>query len=132
MFLTLNFTFENKNGSIFCKTHFLSFTKMRVSEQDIVLRVCVREFPCLYDKGTLEYHQKDVTGNCWKEVANKTGLKNGEIPFVFFETLFLYHKMTSTIGKNKYYRQVINHLLSTDCICSLRKHPTSQLLWVGA
>ena len=77
---------------------------MRVSEQDIVLSVCVREFPCLYDKRTLEYHQKDVTGNCWKEVANKTGLKNGEIPFVFFQTLFLHHKMTrnhrtNTIGK---------------------------------
>ena len=50
---------------------------MIVSEQDVVLSDCVREFPCLYDKGTPEYHQRGVTGNCWKEVANKAGLENG-------------------------------------------------------
>ena len=50
---------------------------MRVSEQDVVLSDCVREFPCLYDKRTPEYHQRDVTENCWKEVANKAGLENG-------------------------------------------------------
>ena len=95
MFLTFNFTFENKNRSIFCKAQLLfSFTKMRVSEQDVVSSDCVREFPCLYDKRTPEYHQRDVTGNCWKEVANKAGLENGKIPFVFFQTLFLHHKMT--------------------------------------
>ena len=89
MFLTFNFTFEKKNRNIFCKAQlFFSFTKMRVSEQDIVLSDCVREFPCLYDKRTPEYHQRDVTGNCWKEVANKVGLENGKIPFVFFCTLY--------------------------------------------
>ena len=41
---------------------------MRVSEQDIFLSDCVREF--------------------WKEVANKAGLKNGKIRFVFFQTYF--------------------------------------------
>ena len=61
---------------------------MRVSKQDIFLSDCVREFPCLYDEWTREYHQKDVTGNCWKEVANKAGLKNGKIRFVFFQTYF--------------------------------------------
>ena len=47
---------------------------MRVSEQDFVLSDCVREFPCLYDKWTPEYRQRDVTGNCWNEVANKAGV----------------------------------------------------------
>ena len=56
MFLTINFTLENKNRSIFCKAQlFFSFTKMGVSEQDAVLSDCVREFPCLYDKRTPEY-----------------------------------------------------------------------------
>ena len=65
MFLTFNFTFENKNRSIFCKAQlFFSFTKMRLSEQDVILRDCVREFLCLSDKRTPEYHQRDVTGNC--------------------------------------------------------------------
>ena len=72
MFLTFNFTFENKNRGIFCKAQlFFSFNKMRVSEQDVVLSDYVREFSCLYDKRTPEYHPRDVTGNCWKEVANK-------------------------------------------------------------
>ena len=53
-----------------------SFTKMRISEQDVVLSDCVRKFPCLYDKRTPKYNQRDVTGNCWKEVANKAGLEN--------------------------------------------------------
>ena len=66
---------------------------MRISEQDVVLSDYVREFPCLYDKRTPKYHQRDVTGNCWKEVANKAGLENGKIPFVLFQTLFLQHKM---------------------------------------
>ena len=61
---------------------------MTVSEQDVVFSDCVRKFPCLYNKRTLEYHKRDVTGNCWKEVANKAGLENGKIPFVFFQTLF--------------------------------------------
>ena len=73
---------------------FFSFTKMRVSEQDVVLSDCVRNFPCLYDKRTPKYNQRDVTGNCWKEVANKAGLENGKIPFVFLQTLFLHLKMT--------------------------------------
>ena len=85
MFLIFNFTFENKNS--FCKAQlFFSFTKMRISEQDVVLSDCVREFSCPSDKRTPEHHQRDVTGNCWKEVANKTGLENGKIPFVFFQT----------------------------------------------
>ena len=88
MLLTFNFTFENKNRSIFCKAQlFFSFTKMRVSEQDVVLSDCVREFLCLYDKRTPEFHQRHVTGNCWKEVANKAGLENGKIAFVFFSNL---------------------------------------------
>ena len=66
---------------------------MRIFEQDVVLSDYVREFPCLYDKRTPEYHQRDVTRNCWKEVANEAGLENGKIPFVFFQTLFLHHKM---------------------------------------
>ena len=82
MFLTFNSTFENKNRSVF------SFTKMRVSEQDIVLSDCVREFPCLSDKRTPEYHQRDVIGNCWNEVTNEAGLENGKIPFVFFKLYF--------------------------------------------
>ena len=65
-----------------------SFNKMRVSEQGIVLSDCVREFPCIYDKRTPEYHQRDVTGNCWKEVVNEAGLENGKIPFVFFKLYF--------------------------------------------
>ena len=51
MFLTSNFTFKNKNTSIFYKAQvFFSFTKMRFSEQDVVLSDCVCEFSCLYDK----------------------------------------------------------------------------------
>ena len=61
---------------------------MRVSEQDVLLSDCLRKFPCLYDKQTPEYLQKNVAEDCWKEVANKTGLENGKIPFVFFQTLF--------------------------------------------
>ena len=57
---------------------------MRVSEQDAVLSDCVHEFSCLYNKWTPEYHQRDVTGNCWKEVANKAGLEDGKIPFVIY------------------------------------------------
>ena len=60
---------------------------MRVSEQDVVLSDCVREFLCLYDKQTPEYQQRDVTGNCWKKAANKAGLENGKIAFVFFPNL---------------------------------------------
>ena len=63
---------------------------MRVSEQDVALSDCVHEFPCLYDKRTPEYCQRDVIGNCWKWVENKAGLENGKIPFVFFQTLFLH------------------------------------------
>ena len=70
---------------------------MRVSEQDIVLSDCIREFPCLYDKRTPEYHQRDVAGNCCKEVANKAGLENGKILFLLFQTLFFNHKTTKTI-----------------------------------
>ena len=62
---------------------------MRLSEQDVVLSNCVREFPRLYDKRIQEYHQRD-TGNCWKEVANKAGLENGKIPFVFFQTFEIF------------------------------------------
>ena len=47
---------------------------------------------CLYYKRTPEYHQRDVTGNCWKEVVNKAGLENGKIPFVLFQTL--HYKIT--------------------------------------
>ena len=57
---------------------------MKVTEQEVVSSYCVREFPCLYDKRTPEYHQRDVAENCCKEVVNKTGLENGKIPFVFF------------------------------------------------
>ena len=63
---------------------------MRVSEQDVALSDCVHEFPYLYDKRTPEYLQSYVSGNCWNEVANKAGLENGKIPFVFFQTLFLH------------------------------------------
>ena len=85
MFLTFNFTIKNKNRSIFCKAQlFFSFTKMRDSEQDVVLSDCNCELPCLYDKRTPEYNQRDVIGNYWIEVANKAGLENGKIPFVFF------------------------------------------------
>ena len=101
MFLTFNFTFENKNRRIFHKAQFLfSFTKMRVSEQDVVLSDCVREFLCLYEKRTPEYHQRDATGNCWKEAANKAGLENDKIPFVLFQTLFLHHKKTGNHRTN--------------------------------
>ena len=91
MFLTFSFTCENKKGSIFCKAQlFLSFIKMRVSEQGVVLSDCFPECPCLYDKRTPEYHKRDVTGNCWKEVANKAGLENDKIPFLFFQTLYFH------------------------------------------
>ena len=73
---------------------------MRVSEQNIVLSDCVRGFPCLYDKRTPEYYQRDVTGNRWKEVENTAELENDKIPFVFFETSFLHHKMKSSHRKN--------------------------------
>ena len=43
---------------------------MRVSENDIVLSDCVSDLPCLYDKRGPKYHQRDVTGNCLKKVAN--------------------------------------------------------------
>ena len=52
----------------------------------------------LYDKRTPEYHQRDVTGNCCKEVANKAGLENGKILFLLFQTLFFNHKTTETIA----------------------------------
>ena len=52
----------------------------------------------LYDKRTPEYHQRDVTGNCCKEVANKAGLENGKILFLLFQTLFFNHKTTKTIA----------------------------------
>ena len=74
LFLTFNFTFENKDRNIFCEAkRFFSYTKMRVSEQGVVLSDCLRKFPCLYDRQTSEYHQINVTENCWKEVANKAG-----------------------------------------------------------
>ena len=73
---------------------------MRVSEQNIVLSDCVRKFPCLYDKRTPEYYQRDVTGNRWKEVENTAELENDKIPFVFFETSFLHHKMKRSHRKN--------------------------------
>ena len=44
---------------------------MRISQQDVVLSDFLHEFPCLYDKRAPEYHQRGVTGNRWKEVANK-------------------------------------------------------------
>ena len=72
---------------------------MRVFEQDIFKNDCIREPSCLYDKRILEYHQRGVTGNCWKEVASKAGLANGKISFVFFQTLFL-HKMTRSHRRN--------------------------------
>ena len=91
MFLTFNFTCENKNRSIFCKAQlFPSFIKMRVSEQDLVLSDCFPECPCLYVKQAPECHKRDVTGNCWKEVANKAGLENDKIVFVFFQTLYFH------------------------------------------
>ena len=61
---------------------------MRVSEQDTVLSDCVRKFPFLYDKWTPEYNQRDVTGNCWKELANKAELENGKISLCFFKLYF--------------------------------------------
>ena len=61
---------------------------MRVSEQDVVLSDCVPKFPFLYDKWTPEYHQRDVTGNCWKELANKAELENGKISLCFFKLYF--------------------------------------------
>ena len=73
---------------------------MRFSEQDVVLSDCNHEFPCLYDKRTPEYRQRDVTGNCWKEVANRAGLENGKITFVFFQTLFLHHKIKTNHRTN--------------------------------
>ena len=63
--------------------------KIRVSEQDFVLSDYVREFLCLYDKRTPEYHQRDVTRNCWKEVANKAGLENEKITSVSFQTFYI-------------------------------------------
>ena len=56
---------------------------MRVSKQGAVLSDCLRKFPCLYDRRTSEYHQRNVTENCWKEVANKAELENRKIPFAF-------------------------------------------------
>ena len=92
---------KTKTGVFFVKhSCFFSFTKMRVSEKEVVLSDCFREFPCLYDKRTPEYHQRDDTGNCWKEVAKIAGLENGKIPFVFFQTLFLHHKMTRNYRTN--------------------------------
>ena len=73
---------------------------MRVSEQDVLLSYCVCEFPCLYDKQTVEYHQRDVTENCWKEVANKARSESSKIPFEFFQTLFFHHKMTRNHRRN--------------------------------
>ena len=73
---------------------------MRVSEQNIVLSDCVRGFPCLYDKRTPEYYQRDVTGNRWKEVENTAELENDKIPFVFLETSFLHHKMKRSHRKD--------------------------------
>ena len=67
---------------------------MRVFDQNVFLSDYVREFPCIYDKQTPEYHQRDVTRNCCKEVANEAGLENDKIPFVFFQALFLHRKMT--------------------------------------
>ena len=65
MFLTSNFIFENKNRKFFCEAQlFFCFPKMRVSEQEVVLSDCIRKLPCLYDKQTPEYHQRDVTGSC--------------------------------------------------------------------
>ena len=73
MILAFNFTFKNKNRSIFCKAQLLlSFTKMRVSEQD--------EFPCLYDKRTPEYHLK--TGPLHIAAASRKAMK--KLPNVFF------------------------------------------------
>ena len=56
---------------------------MKVSEQDICLSECVRELPCLYDKAIPEYYQRDVTANCWEEVAEKTGLENRKLSLLF-------------------------------------------------
>ena len=72
---------------------------MRVFEQDIFLKDYIREPSCLYDKRIPEYHQRDVTGNCRKEVASKAGLANGKISFMFFQTLFL-RKMTRSHRRN--------------------------------
>ena len=81
MVLAFNFTFKNKNRSIFCKAQLLlSFTKMRVSEQDVVLSDCVREFPCLYDKRTPEFHLK--TGPLHIAAASRKAMK--KLPKVFF------------------------------------------------
>ena len=33
--------------------------------------------------------KRDFTANCWKGMANKAGLENGKIPFLFFQTLVL-------------------------------------------
>ena len=98
MFLTFSFTCENKNGSIFCKAQlFLSFIKMRVSEQVIVLSDCFPECPCLYDKRTREYHKRDITGNCWKEVA-KQDKKMIKFPLRFFK---LYISMLLALDKSR-------------------------------
>ena len=59
-----------------------------MSEQVVVLSNYFRVFPCLPDKRTPEYHQRDVTGSCREEVASKAGLENGKMPFVSFQTLF--------------------------------------------
>ena len=45
---------------------------------DEELSEAVRQYTCLYDKSRKGHHDKNMVKNCWREIAEKVGIEDGE------------------------------------------------------
>lgn len=54
---------------------------------DEELSETVRKYPCLYDKSKKGHHDKNMVKNCWREVAEKIGLEDGDVAERLFTNL---------------------------------------------
>ena len=59
-------------------------------QENELLSVEVRKYPCLYDKSKKEYREKMVVANAWKEVADQLPFtNNGQYFFLISHILFI-------------------------------------------
>ena len=72
------------------KQKFLSFSKNQIlsnmpTQEELALTV--QEYPCLWQKGSDDYKDRNMKKNAWNEVAGRLGMESGTAAEVKFKSI---------------------------------------------